>query len=243
MYAPRRRHHQERESAVSPTLLIRAAGAAAVAAGVLFVGVQIGHPPLDLDFITTTEAAVRNTAKVLMAALALAGITGMYLSQVRRNGVLGLVGYLSLASGYLLIMSSTYSLAYVLPPVADTAPSYVTDLLHTFSGRTTAGDVGILSTLFQVQSAFYLAGGLVFGVALYRARVLARWACALLAVGGLVTIALSVMPDAFYRLIALPNGIALIGLGFSLWRSQRQSDDQPAPATAAEGQPELPAVP
>ena len=243
MYAPRQRHHQERESAVGPALLIRAAGAAAVAAGVLFVGVQIGHPRLDLDFITTTEAAVRNTAKVLMAALALAGITGMYLSQVRRNGVLGLVGYLILAAGYLLIMSSTYGLAYVLSPVADTAPSYVTDVLHTFSGRPTAGDVGVLSTLFQVQSACYLAGGLVFGVALYRAGVLARWACALLAVGGLVTVALSVMPDAFYRLIALPNGIALIGLGFSLWRSQRQSDDQPAPATAAEGQPELPAVP
>jgi putative flippase GtrA len=243
MYAPRQRHHQERESAVSPALLIRAAGAATVAAGVLFVGVQIGHPPLDLDFITTTEAAVRNTMKVLMAVLALAGITGMYLSQVRRNGVLGLVGYLILAAGYLLIMSSTYGLAYVLSPVADTAPSYVTDVLHTFSGRATAGDVGALDTLFQVQSACYLAGGLVFGVALYRAGVLARWACALLAVGGLVSAALAVLPDAFYRLIALPNGIALIGLGFSLWRSQRQSDDQPAPATAAEGQPELPAVP
>ena len=243
MYAPRQHHHQERDSAVSPALLIRAAGAAAIAAGVLFVGVQIGHPPLDLDFITTTEAAVRNTAKVLMAALALAGITGMYLSHIRRNGVLGLVGYLILAAGYLLIMSSTYSLAYVLPPVADSAPSYVTDLLHTFSGRATAGDVGVLDALFQVQSALYLAGGLVFGVALYRAGVLARWACGLLTVGGLVSAALAVLPDAFYRLIALPNGIALIGLGFSLWRSQRQSEDKPAPATAAEGQPELPAVP
>jgi hypothetical protein len=140
-------------------------------------------------------------------------------------------------------MSSTYGLAYVLPPVADTAPSYVTDVLHTFSGRATAGDVGVLGTLFQVQTACYLAGGILFGVALYRARVLARWASALLAVGGLVSIALSVMPDAFYRLIALPNGIALIGLGFSLWRSQRQSDDQPALATAAEGQLEFPAVP
>jgi hypothetical protein len=72
----------------------------------------------------------------------------------------------------------------------------------------------------------FLAGGLVFGVALYRAHVLARWACALLAVGGLVTAALSLMPDALYRLLALPNGIALIALGYSLWRSQRQADDQ-----------------
>lgn len=46
------------------------------------------------------------------------------------------------------------------------------------------------------------AGGLVFGVALYRARVLARWAAALLAVNGVITIALAVMSDAFYRLLA-----------------------------------------
>jgi hypothetical protein len=225
---------------VSPSLLIRAAGVAAVAAGLLFIGVQIGHPPLDLGFITTTEAAVRNTAKVLMAALALVGITGMYLSQVRRNGVLGLVGYLVLGAGYLLIMSSTFGLAYVLPQIAGTDPSYVTDVLATASGRANAGDVGVLGMLFQVQSLCYLAGGLVFGVALYRAGVLARWAAALLAAGGLVSALLTVLPDAFYRLIALPNGIALIALGYSLWRSQRQSDDQTV--VTAEGRPERTAI-
>jgi hypothetical protein len=34
-----------------------------------------------------------------MAVLALVGITGMYLSQIRRYGVLGLVGYVVLAAG------------------------------------------------------------------------------------------------------------------------------------------------
>jgi hypothetical protein len=29
------------------------------------------------------------------------------------------------------------------------------------------------------------------------------------------------MPDAFYRLLAVPNGVAMIGLGYSLWRSTR----------------------
>jgi hypothetical protein len=73
---------------VTTTSLTRAAGAAAVAAGLIFIGVQIGHPHLDIASITTTELAVRNSLKVLMAVLALAGITGMYLSQVRRNGFL-----------------------------------------------------------------------------------------------------------------------------------------------------------
>ena len=57
-----------------------------------------------------------------MAVLALVGITGMYLSQVRRNGRLGLIGYLVLGGGYLLIMSTTLVAASVLPLVAGTDP-------------------------------------------------------------------------------------------------------------------------
>jgi hypothetical protein len=212
---------------ISPSFLVRASGAAAVAAGVLFVGVQLGHPPLDVTTIATTEVVVRNTLKVLMAKLALVGITGMYVSQVRRNGVVGLVGYLVLAAGYLLITSSTFALRFVLPPLAETEPAFVSDVLATFTGDTAAGDVGGLGVLFQLQSACYLVGGLLFGIALYRAHVLARWAAVLLAVGGLVSAVLALMPDALYRLIAFPNGIALVGLGYSLWRTSRQDDDQP----------------
>jgi hypothetical protein len=32
---------------------------------------------------------------------------------------------------------------------------------------------------------------------------------------------LSLLPDAFYRFLAVPNGVAMIGLGYSLWRSTR----------------------
>jgi len=78
--------------------------------------------------------------------------------------------------------------------------------------------------LWKFQGVCYLAGGLIFGIALFRAHVLARWACVLLAVSGALSALLSKMPDAFYRLLAVPNGIALIGLGFSLWHVQRQAD-------------------
>ena len=216
---------------VSPSFLIRAAGAAAVAAGAIFVGVNINHPHLDIDSITTTELAIRNTLKVLMCALALVGITGMYLSQVRRNGVLGLVGYLVLSAGYLLIMCTTFAAAYVLPSLTETDPSYVEDVLDGARGDPVTGDIGALDTVFQLQGLCYLAGGLLLGIALFRARVLIRWAAVLLAVGGLVSAALTFMPDAFYRLLAYPNGIAMIALGYSLWRSQHQATDQTQEAT------------
>jgi hypothetical protein len=71
---------------ITANALTRAAGVAAIAAGVLFIGVQIGHPQLNATAITTTNVYVRDQLKVLMAVLALVGITGMYLSQIRRNG-------------------------------------------------------------------------------------------------------------------------------------------------------------
>ena len=86
---------------VTTTQLTRFAGLSAVAAGLLFAAVQINHPPLDVAFVTTTEFAVRQGMKIAMAVLALVGITGMYLTQVRRVGVLGLIGYIVFAAGYL----------------------------------------------------------------------------------------------------------------------------------------------
>jgi hypothetical protein len=217
--------------AITPTTLFRAAAVAAVVAGLIFIGVQINHPPADVANVTTTEWAVRNSLKVLMAALALVGITGMYLRQVKQIGVLGLIGYLVLGIGYLLIQSTAFVSAYVLPSVADTDPGYVNDVLAASTGGTAQGDIGLLQSVLRVQDIAYLAGGLVFGIALFRARVLARWAAALLAIGGLVTVALSVMPDAFYRFLAFPNGIAMVALGYSLWRTAR-TDATPSSAPA-----------
>ena len=206
---------------ITPTTLIRAAGIAAIVAGLIFIGVQINHPHADVSNVTTTEWAVRNSLKILMAALALVGITGMYLRQVTQMGVLGLLGYVVFCTGYLLIMSTTVVSAYVLPSLADTDPNYVSHVLAAATNGTARGDIGLLQTVLQMQGIAYIGGSLIFGIALFRAKVLARWAAALLAVGGLVTVLLSVMPDAFYRFLAFPNAIAMIALGYSLWRTAR----------------------
>jgi hypothetical protein len=223
---------------VTATTLTRAAGASAVGAGILFVGVQVGHPELDTTSITTTEVYVRDSLKILMSVLALVGISGMYLSQIAKNGVFGLVGYVVLAIAYLLIMCGVYTAAYVMPEIAGSSTSYVSDVIAVDTGRgSVEGDIGALQTVIQLRGFAYLAGGLLFGIALYRAHVLARWACALLAVGGLVSVILSLMPDAFYRLLAVPNAIAMIGLGYSLWRSTRTADSGQRTADERTGVP------
>ena len=76
---------------VTTTSLTRAAGISAAVAGLLFIAVQINHPLLDATFTTTTEYAVRETMKIFMAVFSLIGITGIYLYQVRKTGMLGLI--------------------------------------------------------------------------------------------------------------------------------------------------------
>jgi hypothetical protein len=204
--------------------LIQASALAAMAGGALFIGVQLGHPHLDASSIQTTQVEIRDTLKVAMCTLSLAGIAGLYLSQVRRNGVLGLVGWLVLSLGYLLMLGTTFAAAFVLPTVAAENPAYVDDAIAVVKGESPVGDVGAFATVIQLQGVAYLAGGLLFGIALYRAGVVARWASVLLAIGGLVSAALSFMPDAFYRLIAFPNGVAMVGLGVSLWLVTRRTE-------------------
>lgn len=46
---------------VTHSSLFRAAGAAAVVAGLIFIGVQVNHPHSDVSNVTTTEWAVRGS--------------------------------------------------------------------------------------------------------------------------------------------------------------------------------------
>jgi hypothetical protein len=64
-------------------------------------------------------------------------------------------------------------------------------------------------------------GGLVFGTALFRANILARWAAAVLAAGTISSILIPFLPQINERLFAVPTGVALVGLGYSLWRGRR----------------------
>jgi hypothetical protein len=94
-----------------------------------------------------------------------------------------------------------------------------------------------MQTVILVTGIAYLAGGFIFGIALFRANVLARWAAVLLALGTLATVATGMVPQ-YERLFPLPTGLALVGLGYSLWRQQRAPAARPVPSPVS-SQPEL----
>jgi hypothetical protein len=175
---------------------------------------------MDVTSITTTDVIARNSLKMLMAALALAGITGMYLRQVTKIGVLGLLGYVLFAAAYLSMLGTEFVAALVLPSIADSSNVYVNSVIAVANNGPATGDIGLMRTAILFTGITYVGGGFIFAIALFRANVLARWAAALLALGTLATIAVGLVPQ-YERLFALPTGFALVALGYCLWRDPR----------------------
>ena len=88
-------------------------------------------------------------------------------------------------------------------------------------------DIGALGPSYGVVGVCYLLGGLLFGIATVRARVLPRWPAMLLALAAIITPAAALLPHAIQRYAAIPMGIALIWLGYALWSERRASRPRP----------------
>jgi len=206
---------------LTTTSLTRAAGLCAVAGGLLFIAVQINHPPVNIALVTTPEWAIRETMKISMAVLTLIGIAGMYLSQVRKNGWVGLLGYLILSAGFLMMLTVEVAGLVVMPAIAGSAPGYVSSVLAVANNGTGTQDIGLMAPLNLLVGLGYMGGGLVFGIGLFRAKVFTRWGSLFLAVATPLSALIPLLPQINQRLFAVPTGLALIVLGVSLWRQSR----------------------
>jgi hypothetical protein len=211
---------------ISASSLIRWAGLSAMAAGIIFAGIQPIHPPDVLSSVTTSAWAIITTLKTLMCLLFLIGITGLYARQVERAGWLGLAGFLLLTLSWWLQTAFVFAEAYILPPLATTAPTFVDGTLGTLAaGRASEVNLGALPALYNLGVGIpYMLGGLLFGIATLRAGILPRWPAGLLAVAAVLTPAAALLPHAIQRLAAIPVGIALAWLGYALWSERRASD-------------------
>ena len=83
---------------ITPAKLTRAAGFAALIAGLLYMFVQLIHPHEDVTQVVTTAWTVTHILTLLMAVFLVVGITGIYLRQVKEMGLLGFIGYLLFAT-------------------------------------------------------------------------------------------------------------------------------------------------
>jgi hypothetical protein len=228
---------------ITRSTLTRAAAIAATLAGLIYIVIQFIHPLEDVANLTTQAWVGVHTLSFTMAVLGLAGVTGIYLHQVKQFGILGFIGYLMFGMFFVLQAAFTFSEAFVAPLVAADAPQFAEDFVGLFGRHVAVTDLGPLAALPLVGSALYIVGALLFGIAVLRARVLSRGAGILLITAAAVTpVAGALLPHALERLAAIPMGLALIWLGYSLWADQRKNKLNSQASTDASRLDRAPAV-
>lgn len=207
--------------------LIRWAGIAAMLAGAIFVGIQPIHPADALASVTTSLWAVITPLKTAMCMLFLLSITGLYARQAARAGWLGLAGFLMLTLSWALQLTFIFAEAFILPVLAPVAPTFVESFFSILNGSTSQIALGALPALYTLVGIMYIFGGLVFGIATLRARVMPRWAAGLLVVAAAITPAAALIPHPLNRVLAVPTGIAFVCLGYALWSERRANTTMP----------------
>lgn len=205
----------------SPDMLIRLSGLAAIGAGLIFAGIQPVHPADVLDSVTTLPWTIILSLKFGMCLLMLAGITGIYLRQVGKLGWLGFAGFAMLATTWFLQSGFIFAELFMVPKLAMIAPDYADSLLTLARGGPASVDISVMSTTYSIAGVLYLLGGVVFGIATFRANVLPRWAALLWVATAVVTPFAVLVPHAIQRYAAIPMGITLIWLGIALWTERR----------------------
>ena len=168
-----------------------------------------------------------------MAVLSLVGITGIYLRQVRQTGVLGLIGYVVLGVGYVALLSIEIVGVFVLPALAHSQPGFVNDVLAVATGGTRPATSACCSRSSTRRHRLHRRRPPL------RHRPLPRQRSS---PGGPRRSSPSApsppsqppcCPQLNQRLFAVPAGVALVGLGYSLWREQRTPTAEPVTSSAA----------
>ena len=228
---------KEGKMKINASNLVRWSGFAAMAGGIIFMSIQPIHPPDVLASVTTDSWALIITLKWVMCLFFLIGITGIYARQVEQTGWLGLAGYLMLILSWWLQTAYVFAELFILPVMASSAPGFVTSFLGIVNGSPGEMNIGALPAVYSLSGVLYMLGGVSFGIATFRAGILSRWASALLAVGAAVTPFAALLPHALQRFAAVPVGLAIAWLGYSLLTERRENSSQLVPTSSVKTEP------
>jgi hypothetical protein len=220
---------KESKMKVTTPNLIRAAGLATMAAGILFIVIQAIHPLDVLSSLTTPQWAIVHYLSMAMDIFAMLGITGLYARQVEKSGWLGLAGYLLFSLFWASSLASHFLEALISPLLATNAPKLAEGILGVVNGVPSEINLGALPMVNTVAGILgYALGGLIFAIAMFRARVMPRWASVLLAVSIVLPFfTQSLVQHPYDRIFAVPVGLALAWLGFALFTERRAPASDP----------------
>lgn len=210
---------------MSAAKAIRWGGLALLLGGVLWGMQKIGWTlfigDLDPRAYPRPAATILWSMGLIAALFVLLGLPALYARQARQVGSLGLIAFVVVFTGMALVTSNAYFGVFLQAGLVDLI------MLAEGAGLTVqepvAAGVGFMTAL-----GLYVLGWLLLGLASLRARVLPRWAVALVLIGLLFGF---VFMATGFSLLALPvTEVGIAALGFALWQDR---DEIPARATPA----------
>ena len=201
--------------------LLRLTGLAALVGGIIFAGIQPIHPPDFLPSVTTDAWVIITSLKLAMCFLFLAGIAGISIRQMDKAGWLGLAGFGLFSLSWALQSGFVFAEVFILPTLATASPAFVDSFLGVVNGSPGDMNIGAIVPAYTMVGILYLTGGLMFGIATFRAKVLPRTPAALLVITALLTPAAVLLPHEIQRLAGMPMGLSLAWLGYALWSERR----------------------
>ena len=105
-----------------------------------------------------------------MCFFGLLGMAGLYARQAKKIGWLGLIGYVLFSLWLVLIMGFSFVEAFILPRLATTDPKFVAAWMGMLVGPASKVYLGALPGLWTLTAPIYILGGVLFGIATFRAR-------------------------------------------------------------------------
>jgi hypothetical protein len=220
---------------ITASNLTHGAGLSAMVAGIMYAMVGLLHTFVShyggLASVTNDVWVLTHSLTIGVSFFGLLGIAGIYARQVEKAGWFGLAGFLLLSLWLVLVPGFTFFETLILPLLAVDAPKFAEGFLGIFTGSAGATSFGTLTTVWTLMGAIYILGALLFGIATVRAGILSRWAAGLFGVGALFSPAFALIPPALGSLAAVPVGLGLAWLGYSLWSERREPGAQRVPAT------------
>src|SRR3982074_15545 len=177
-----------------------------------------------------------------MSFFGLLGIAGSYVREAGQAGWMGLAGFVLLSLWFVLVTGFTFFEAFILPLLASDSPKFAESFLGIFTGSVGEASVGALATLWSLLGVVYILGNVLFGIATFRGGIVSRWGAGLLGLGAVSSPAYALLPQSFAPLAAVPVGLGLAWLGYSLWSERREPGAQRVPARARAPLPLPPAT-
>jgi hypothetical protein len=223
-----RKTSKESKMKVTTPKLIRLAGLSAMVAGIIFAAIR----PVNLP-VNSSLFIIITSFKTSIPIFGLLGITGLYARQVEETGWLGLVGYLLLTIYYAVEMCISFIEPTILPLLTTMVPTFVENVLELSSGTSSPTNLGGLTTIYTTASILYVLGSLLFGIAMFRARILPRWTAVLFAISGpLSGTMFTLLPYQLVQLTSIPIGTAMVWLGYALFSERSQRSAEPVSGIA-----------